>query len=131
MEWKIISIPRLMGTISMNVVPKIPFLKRLFNPKSHRFLVFDAFFYPKDKPELLFQLLESTLVEQQRYSGLLWLDEEDKYFQALNQLNQWGILDKVEGRFPVSAIAKFHGLSNDGIEANKRLPIYVAGFDNL
>ncbi len=130
-EWKILRMPGISGVLIMNLVPKIPLINRLFTPKSHRFLVFDAFFYPKGKPELLNDLLESALVEYKRYSGLLWLEEKDEIFKDLEKVNQWGILDKVEGRFPVSTIAKFHGLSTEKVEEYKDLPMYIAGFDSL
>jgi predicted GNAT family N-acyltransferase len=130
-EWQILEMPGFVGKFIMNIVPYIPFVNRLFNPKSHRFLVFDAMFCEEGKEAELIKLLESVLVEFEVYSGLLWMDMEDELFQKLNGLNQWGILDKVEGKLPVTAIAKIHGLPDSKVETFKALPMYITGFDSI
>jgi RimJ/RimL family protein N-acetyltransferase len=130
-EWKILDMPGFTGKLIMNIVPKIPILGRLFQPKQHRFLVFDSLFCESGKEQDLIQLLEATLAEMQHYSGLLWLDTKDKLFINLEALNQWGLLDKVEGKLPVTTIAKIHHLPKDKIEQFKQMPMYIAGFDNI
>lgn len=130
-EWKILEMPGFGGKIIMNIVPHIPIVNRLFNPKKHQFLIFDSMFCDKGREETLIKLLETTLVEFKHYSALLWLDTEDRLFKNLDALGQWGILDKVEGKLPVTTIAKIHGLPDAKIEAYKQLPMYIAGFDSI
>lgn len=130
-EWKILEMPGFAGKVIMNVVPHIPILNRMFNPKKHEFLIFDAMFCEEGRAADLMKLLESILVKMNLYSALLWLDTKDGLFQKLDALNQWGILDKVEGKLPVTAIAKIHGLPNSKIEEYKELPMYIAGFDSI
>lgn len=130
-EWKILSMPHFSGKLVMNVVPKIPIINRLFRPQQHRFLVFDAFYFAEGKEEQLVRLLEHVLADYRLYSGLLWLDTKSKVFERLDALRTWGILDKVEGKLPVTAIAKFHGLTVEQEQRYKSMPIYIAGFDSL
>jgi GNAT superfamily N-acetyltransferase len=130
-EWKILGMPGFAGKLIMNIVPHIPFVNRLFNPKSHQFLVFDSIFCKEGKEAELLQLLESVLVELKVYSALLWMDKADELFKKLDILNDWGILDKVEGKLPVTAIAKIHGLPDSKIETFKQMPMYIAGFDSI
>ena len=130
-EWKILEMPGFTGKFIMNIVPHLPILSRLFQPQKHQFLVFDSLFCQKGKEEDLVQLLEGTLAELNHYSGLLWLDTKDDLFKKLEALNQWGILDKVEGKLPVTTIAKIHNLPKEKIEAFKEMPMYIAGFDNI
>jgi GNAT superfamily N-acetyltransferase len=130
-EWKILKMPGFVGKLIMNIVPHIPFINRLFNPKSHQFLVFDSIFCEVGKEAELLQLLASVLVELKVYSALLWMDKSDELFKKLNELNEWGILDKVEGKLPVTTIAKIHGLPDSKTEIFKQMPIYIAGFDSI
>jgi GNAT superfamily N-acetyltransferase len=130
-EWEILAMPGFAGKLIMNIVPYIPFINRLFNPKSHQFLVFDSIFCDGGKEAELVKLLVSVLVELKVYSGLLWMDKADELFKKLDELNQWGILDKVEGKLPVTAIAKIHGLPDSKIETFKKMPMYIAGFDSI
>ncbi len=130
-EWKILQMPGFTGKLIMNIVPNIPIINRLFNPKAHQFLVFDAIFCEEGRGRELLKLLETVLVEHQIYSGLLWFDVESDFFKTLDAINDWGLLDKLEGKLPVTTIAKIHGLSDIEVEAYKRLPMYIAGFDNI
>lgn len=129
--WKILEMPGFAGKLIMNVVPHIPLVNRLFNPKSHQFLVFDSIFCESGKEAELIQLLEAVLAELSVYSALLWLDKADDLFKKLDNLKKWGILDKVEGKLPVTAIAKIHGLPDTKIETFKQMPMYIAGFDSI
>lgn len=130
-EWKILEMPGFAGKLIMNVVPYIPIINKLFQPKQHRFLVFDSLFCQKGQEADLIQLLEATLAELNHYSGLLWLDTKDDLFINLEALNDWGVLDKVEGKLPVTTIAKIHGLPKEKIEEFKEMPMYIAGFDSI
>lgn len=130
-EWKILEMPGFAGKIIMNIVPHIPIIGRLFQPKKHRFLVFDSLFCQRGQEKDLVQLLEATLAELQHYSGLLWLDTKDELFINLEALNEWGILDKVEGKLPVTTIAKIHNLPKAKIDDFKEMPMYIAGFDSI
>lgn len=130
-EWKILEMPGFAGKLITNFVPYIPYINRLFNPKSHQFLVFDSFFHEEGKETALIKLLESVLVELKVYSALLWMDKADEVFKKLNALNQWGILDKVEGKLPVTTIAKIHGLPDSKTDTFKQMPMYIAGFDSI
>ncbi|MFK7949628.1 MAG: GNAT family N-acetyltransferase [Saprospiraceae bacterium] len=130
-EWKILEMPGLVGKIIMNIVPNIPIISRLFQPQKHQFLVFDSLFCQKGQEHDLIKLLESTLAELNHYSGLLWFDTRDNLFINLEAINQWGILDKVEGKLPVTTIAKIHNLPNQKIEEFKQMPMYIAGFDSI
>lgn len=130
-EWKILEMPGFTGKLIMNIVPHIPILGRLFQPKKHRFLVFDSLFCESGKEQDLIQLLEGTLAKMKHYSGLLWLDTKDDLFVNLDTLNQWGLLDKVKGKLPVTTIAKIHHLPKEKIDKFKKMPMYIAGFDNI
>jgi GNAT superfamily N-acetyltransferase len=130
-EWKILSMPHFSGKLIMNIVPKIPIINRLFCPQRHRFLVFDALYFADGKEQQLAELMQHVLAVYGLYSGLLWLDTKSEVFQRLDALRTWGILDRVEGKLPVTAIAKFHGLTAEQEQRYKSMPIYIAGFDSL
>ena len=80
-----------MGKIILNVVPMIPLLNRLFNPKKFEFLIFEGLFFKSGKEHRLHELFESLLVTEKLYSALFWMDKKCPVYNSLNKYGKLGL----------------------------------------
>lgn len=94
-KWKIHSMEGLGGFVIMNILPKIPILKRLINPEKYEFLAIEGFYF-KDNPADLCPLLESVLSFFGMSSALFQLDSKDDLLQFFTKKGDLGILNSIK-----------------------------------
>ena len=126
--WQFESMPGLSGKFIMNVLPYIPIANRIFNPH-YRFVAFDGLYCKEGKEAILLKLMETVLAKCNVTSSLLWLGEHSDLYHKLNELNKWGLVDKIQGKVPVTLVVNFHGLPEDLAKKTKSCPMYLAAFD--
>lgn len=126
--WEFKSLPGIQGKVIMNVVPKLPVLNRVFNPK-YKFIVFEAMYYKVGFEHKLIELMEHALAEFEVGSAMTWLDPRGKVFNAIDTRTSFGIIDKLEGKLPVSTYAHLHHNTPLSWEEMKEAPIYIASYD--
>ena len=126
--WEFKSLPGFQGKIIMNVVPLIPILNRVFNPK-YRFIVFEAMYYKEGEIHSLIRLMEHALAEFKVNSAMLWLDPRSKVYIDLESNTEFGLVDKLEGKTPVSMHAHLHHNTPVTWDEMVETPMYVSGYD--
>ena len=126
--WRIHQLGGWSGKILLNVLPYIPILNRMFHP-NYKFLVLDSIFYKKGKEQLLLQLFSSVLEDRNVYSAALMFDTGCKVYQAMQRMNKWGLLQKIQPPVTASVVMNVHGLPEEKLEQSKQQTAYIAGFD--
>jgi Acetyltransferase (GNAT) family len=94
-KWKIHSMEGIGGFVIMNILPKIPILKRLINPNKYEFLAIEGFYF-KDNPADLYPLLESVLSFFGISSALFQLDSKDDLYKYFKGKGDLGILNSIK-----------------------------------
>lgn len=126
-NFKLVSLPGLFGKLMLKVVPFVPLLRRIINPKRHKFLATEALFWKPGHEDKLSDFLSGVLAETQHHSLLIW---EDVNANKISKLNlKWGALQKLKANNEINIVAKFIHLDNEKIEAIKSAPKYLSGFD--
>jgi hypothetical protein len=126
--WKFKSLPGTMGKLMMNLLPKTPFIKRIFNPKQHRFLATEAFFWCPGHEAHLQDFLSGVLTLTKHNSLFLWEDTKVKHIKNLPI--KWGLLAKMtKDNPPIKIVAKFNRLTSAQKTKFKNQPTYLSGFD--
>lgn len=88
-KWVIENLGGLSGSILMGLLPRLPWLSRLFNPNDFNFLLFEGGFWKPGHIEDYLSLLESVLWEKGYYSAMILADEKD---ESLNHIKNLGTL---------------------------------------
>lgn len=126
-HWKIKSLPGLQGKLMLKLAPYLPGIRKLINPKAHRFLATEGLFWKPGKENFVASLLEGVLSITNHHSLLIW---EDQQAHLLNKLPlNWGFIQKIKKDNTVSIVAKFNGYSLAEIESFRSNPKYLSGFD--
>ncbi|OIQ36902.1 MAG: hypothetical protein BM555_01800 [Crocinitomix sp. MedPE-SWsnd] len=126
-HWKIKSLPGLKGKILMNAAPYIPRIRKLINPKNHKFLATEGLFWKKGFENRVEELLGAVLHQSGHHSLLLWTDTNNTRLSEL-QIN-WGFIQKSKKDNLIHIVAKFNGFETSEIDQIKKSKKYLSGFD--
>lgn len=124
-QWEILSLPGISGQLMMHLIPKLPGLKRLFNPK-YSFVFLEAIYCTPGYEDLLATLLESVLARHGAYSGIICLDPSSELYQSFKKVSL-GISHKIMGEKQIEIIVKSDVKNITKSDA----PFFVSGYDVL
>lgn len=113
--WVIEQLPGKNGKVLTKLIPYIPILNRLINPKKHTFIAPEAVCVIDKNPALLQELFESILHNNSKTLILWWIDINEPLLNYTKSKVKWGLLHKIIGVTKVNVMAK----SNQ--ELNKNL----------
>lgn len=121
-NWRIDRLPGKMGNLTTNLIPYIPFLNKLINPKQHRFLVPEAVYVKDNNPQLLDELYSAVLAQEELNLIIWWVDTKDSLYSEIKNKVNWGLLNKMIGQSEAKVVVKTKKpLTN--------APVYTIGID--
>ncbi len=121
-NWAIDRLPGYLGKLNVHLIPFIPVIRRLIQPKQHRFAVLEAVIVKDNDPALLTELYEGILSHARTNASIWWVDKTDALYTATKSKMNWGVLDKITGRAEVMVVEK-------GKPSNVQTPVFTSGFD--
>jgi hypothetical protein len=130
-HWVVNRMPGLMGKVILNVLPKIPLLNRLFNPKRFEFLAYEGIYVEKGRENVLHELFEHLLAQENLRSALIWLDKRCPVFIDLQNYGKLGLINNFVKDSQVTIMASYKNLSEEEIQLVESLPVYASAFDYI
>ncbi|HPT12156.1 MAG TPA: hypothetical protein PLP69_05990 [Bacteroidales bacterium] len=128
-SYRVINIPGVWGWLLMKVMPKSPYLKRLFRPGEFRYLVLSAIYCSKGKEVLLPDLFDAVCAEENFNTALTWLDDHSDLYQSLRTNRRMGTLNRLLNAKPGLVYASFTNISAEEKDRFYDSPVYISGFD--
>jgi RimJ/RimL family protein N-acetyltransferase len=126
-HWKIHSMSGIGGFVIMNILPYLPYLKQLINPKKYEFLAIEGFYF-KDNPQDLYPLLESALHHFQITSALFQLDFKDELYNYFVKSGKMGLLNLIKKDVKTHVMVKNIGFDLQQSQLAESTA-YVSSFD--
>jgi hypothetical protein len=126
-NWKIIEMPGISGKLILNLIPRIPLLKKLFN-RDFNFVAFETIICKSGFENKLSTLFESILADLKVNSALFWVDNQSDIYKKLNSLDL-GFISKVNKEVKAKVIGKFLNMNDNDINKIKNSPAYISSFD--
>lgn len=128
-KWKINCLPGFSGKVMIKILPHLPFISRLFNPKNFSFVAFEGMYCKPGYEKELFTLMESTCAELKLCTGMMWMDPESKLSKRVKNAGRWGIMNKMKEDLPVHVVAGFRNVTEEDQQAFYKNPAYISAFD--
>lgn len=128
-HWVINHLPGLSGKLIMKLVPHLPLLSRLFNPKDFTFIAVEGLFFLPGHEREIFLLLESVLAETGSHTAMLWLDDQSELYRFFLHSGRLGLLHQLEKPSPVNVMVRFVDHAPEAIEAYRNAPVYISALD--
>jgi hypothetical protein len=130
-HWAINNMPGLTGKIIMKVLPNIPLINKLFNPRRFEFLAFEGIYVKQGHEEKLLRLFEGLLHQEKKNSSLFWMGETCPYRQAIHQHGKLGVLQHFVKDSGVYIMTSYRNMSHEEIDSLKSGPLYASAFDYI
>ncbi|HWR34010.1 MAG TPA: hypothetical protein VN451_10800, partial [Chitinophagaceae bacterium] len=130
-HWVINKMPGLMGKIILKVVPRVPLLNKLFNPKKFEFLAFEGIYFKPGKEKLLYKLFEGLLAKEKLKSSLFWMGEKCPWYKALIKYGHLGLINNFVKDSDVYILASYKNMTPEEIHATENSPLFASGFDYI
>ena len=130
-HWTINNMPGLMGKIIMHVLPNIPFISKLFNPKRFEFLAFEGIYFKPGYEDTLLKLFEGLLHEENMNSALFWMGENCPYKEIIQKQGNLGLMEHFVKDSGVYIMTSYRNMSEEEIARLKSVPLYASAFDYI
>ena len=125
-RWKILQTSG-KSKIYLNLLPKLPYVKNVFNPNNFEFLAFDSFF--SDSEEHLWELFEAVMAETRIKYAFLFLDQKSEWHSVLYDNPKLGVFFKLFKTPPGLIMMRFVNFSEKQIHEFKSNPTFMNAFD--
>ena len=113
--WEIVRLPGKSGAFLTKLIPFIPFLNKIINPKKHTFIAPEAVWVKDNNPSLLDELFSGLLSENEKTLILWWTDKKDHLFKSTVEKINWGLLHKFVGQTEVNVMRKANHKLDDNL----------------
>jgi len=127
--WEIKKIPGFKGKILLDIMPRIPGVKKIFDPKNFRFAAIEGIYYKEGYEEYLLPLFESVCALTKTHFVLIWLDTDSPILKTIDKLGHHGLFSKFAKRVEVDIIIKFINFSEAEKASFRNNPAYMSCFD--
>lgn len=130
-HWAINNMPGIMGKIILHVLPRVPFINKLFNPKRFEFLAFEGIYFKTGHENTLLRLFEGLLQQEGMNAALFWMGENCPYRKAIHQNGKLGLMQQFVKDSGVYIMTSYRNMSGDEITRLKAGPLYASAFDYI
>lgn len=128
-KWSINYLPGISGKIMLHVLPVLPYLSTLFNPKKFYFAAFEGIYCKKGYEKDLFTLMESACAETGMKTAMIWWDTASELKKSIDQKGEWGLMNKIAASAPAYVVGNFRNIPTDEQQQFFNSPAYIAAFD--
>jgi hypothetical protein len=128
-QWQIVEMPGVTGFFFRKILPHLPWLKRLFDGETFRFLSLEGVFFAEGQERYLLPVVETALHEAGLSLALLWHDTQSPLREAMLRLPGKGFFGKIMKARPADVRMRFLNMTEEEEKTFRDKPAYVAAFD--
>ena len=130
-HWVVNNMKGFTGKIVMNIVPLIPVLNKLFNPKKFEFLGFEGIYFKPGYEQQLYNLFEGLLAKEELKSSMFWLGNTCPIREKIITRGKLGMIHSFIKDSDVEIMAAYKNVDENKIEKLKSKPIFASAFDYI
>ncbi|HKK76886.1 MAG TPA: GNAT family N-acetyltransferase [Saprospiraceae bacterium] len=127
--WKVESMPGLSGKIMLNVLPRLPLVNKMFNPRHFEFITFEGIYYKSGEEAALYELIEGLLAQEKLKSAVFWLAEDAPLAKMILERGKLGLIHRFVKDAGTFIAYNTTNLSEEQLEQLLRYPPYISSFD--
>lgn len=130
-NWVVRRMPGLLGKLLLRVIPHIPVLNGLFNPRDFRFASFEGLFCLPGYEACLFELFEGLLARYGLKSAIFWMSEKSPLYQMIIDHGKLGLIHAFVTNADTQVMASFRNMTPEEEKLFEEYPVYAAALDYL
>ncbi|MCK5440431.1 MAG: GNAT family N-acetyltransferase [Maribacter sp.] len=130
-HWVINNMKGITGKIIMNIIPIIPVINKLFNPKRFKFLAFEGIYFKPGYEHQLYALFEGLLAQEKLKSSMFWMGDTCPFRKKILKNGKLGMIHSFIKDSDVEIMASFKNMNETEIANLKSRPIFASAFDYI
>jgi hypothetical protein len=130
-HWVINNMKGITGKIIMNIVPLLPVINKLFNPKRFEFLAFEGIYFKPGYEQKLHSLFEGLLAKENLKSAMFWMGASCPIKELLIRNGKLGMIHSFIKNSDIKILASFKNINETEILNIKSKPIFASAFDYI
>ena len=130
-HWVINNMKGISGKIIMNIIPLIPVINKLFNPKRFEFLAFEGIYLKDGYEDKLYSLFESLLAREKLKSSMFWMGKNCPIRERIMKIGKLGMIHSFIKDSDVEVMASFKNMNENEISNVKSQPVFASAFDYI
>jgi RimJ/RimL family protein N-acetyltransferase len=130
-HWVINNMKGISGKLIMNVIPLIPVLNKIFNPKRFEFLAFEGIYFKPGYEDALYSLFEALLAREKLKSSMFWMAKNCPVREKIIKNGKLGMIHSFIKDSDVEVMASFKNMTETEILNVKSNPIFASAFDYI
>lgn len=128
-HWVINNMKGISGKIIMKLIPLIPILNQLFNPKRFEFLAFEGIYFKPGYEHKLYSLFEGLLAREKLKSSMFWMGKNCPVRKKIMTQGNLGMIHSFIKDSDVEVMGSFKNMNETEISNVKLHPIFASAFD--
>lgn len=129
--WVVKNLKGAKGVLLRNLVPKIPYLRRIFNPEEFKFLGLESIYVKPGHEDELLAVIEYLLHKHKLNSALFFSDKESELTKVLQERGDLGLISRFTGNTEAQLMIKTKEIDEDVIYDLLNLPAFVSAYDTI
>jgi L-amino acid N-acyltransferase YncA len=130
-HWVVNRMEGLSGKLIMSLVPRIPLLNQIFNPKKFEFLAFEGIYCKPGHERQLHELFEALLAREKLKAAMFWMGESCPHRQRIERFGSLGLIHSFVKDSDVTIMASFQHLTAEERESFRHQPLFASAFDYI
>jgi hypothetical protein len=130
-HWAINNMPGFTGKIIMKVLPNLPLLNKLFNPRRFEFLAFEGIYCKPGCEKTLLRLFEGLVHRETLNAALFWMGETCPHRHAILHYGKLGLLNHFVKDSGVYIMTSYRHMNQKDIDQLRSGPLYASSFDYI
>ncbi|MDX2246814.1 MAG: hypothetical protein SF052_08580 [Bacteroidia bacterium] len=94
-RWELVSLPGFSGKMITEVLPRLPFIRKGFQPDNFRFAALEGLYVRPGAENRLPELFASTCARLGLNIAMIWLDEQSREFEMVNEWVNLGLIHRL------------------------------------
>ena len=127
--WHVLDMKGWHSRIMLRVLPFLPYIRNIFNPRAFRFLAIEGIWYKPDCGQYLNDLLEGICHHFKVHFTLTWVDSDSRLYRDLDDHLDSGLIGSSFGRAEVDVRITFNNYSEEEKQDFFRRPAYISAYD--
>ena len=118
-----------MSKFMLKVMPYIPFIHKIFNPRSFRFIAVEGILYKKGSEKYFNEFYEALCHNFRMHFLLTWADTASDLFRDMDANLDFGLIGRSFERNEVDIRVTFNNFSEEEKRVYFESPSYVSAYD--
>lgn len=128
-RWVIKKLPGWSGKVLIRILPYIPIVNQVFNPRKFEFLAIEGLIYKPDRIADLHRLISDVLSRFHRKTAMFWLDENAQIARDLVRHGRLGILQNMGAASKALIMIGYTHIDDKVKQEFKEAPFYQSAYD--